>query len=47
MEVLKVSTPINHQSKALKKLNLLSNLQSTPNTRNFNKPEMDSRLIMK
>ncbi|XP_026814002.1 breast cancer type 2 susceptibility protein-like isoform X2 [Rhopalosiphum maidis] len=44
MEVLKVSTPIIHQSKALKKLNLLSNLQSTPNTRNFNKPEMDSSL---
>lgn len=47
MKVLTVSTPTIHQPKTLKKLNLLSNLQSTPNTRHFNKPEMDSRIILK
>ncbi|XP_050066994.1 breast cancer type 2 susceptibility protein-like isoform X21 [Aphis gossypii] len=46
MKVLTVSTPTIHQPKTLKNLNLLSNLQSTPNTRHFNKSEMDSRIIM-
>ncbi|XP_025200949.1 breast cancer type 2 susceptibility protein homolog isoform X2 [Melanaphis sacchari] len=46
IKVLTESTPSINQPKVLKKLNLLSNLQSTPNTRHFNKLEMDSRIIM-
>jgi len=46
-EVLTVSTTTDHPSKKLKHLNLFTNLQSTPNTRHFSKPEMDSRIIMK
>ncbi|XP_022167413.1 uncharacterized protein LOC111031675 isoform X1 [Myzus persicae] len=45
-EVLTMSTPTDHPQKKLKHLNLFSNLQSTPNTRHFNKPELDSRIIM-
>ncbi|XP_008186509.2 breast cancer type 2 susceptibility protein-like [Acyrthosiphon pisum] len=41
-----VSTPSVHPPNNLKHLSLFSNLQSTPNTRQFNKPEMDSRIIM-
>jgi len=46
-EVLTMSTTTDHPPKKLKHLNLFSNLQSTPNTRHFNKPELDSRIIMK
>jgi len=42
-----VSTPSVHLPNNLKHLSLFSNLQSTPNSRQFNKPEMDSRIIMK
>ncbi|XP_060865003.1 breast cancer type 2 susceptibility protein-like isoform X2 [Metopolophium dirhodum] len=45
-EVLTLSTPSVHPPNNLRHLSLFSNLQSTPNTRQFNKPEMDSRIIM-
>lgn len=47
IEVQTISTTTGHPSKKLKHLHLFTNLQSTPNTRHFNKQEMDSRIIMK